>query len=263
MNKNYAALIDFLIVNFPKNVKNKTFNFAATSHLFHSLYAYVPSVSALVRERKQIRLQIECLSKLFTNTINDFKLYADLYEFIEHERKNGNLMDVCCPCELLQKSLLNTKRYVDNLNSKQFDIKPPKFKKENFDNILYKYSLNYKNLLMKKKEKHNINSLKRKKKIKQRQILNNNIIYLQNYKHDDDDDDDKGKPSLLLHDISGYTLQMCKHEFVTVESQTRAGDEIVSFISLCKHCQLQGEVKNDEGGGGGGGGGDNIINVDR
>ncbi|AWN01893.1 lef-5 [Cyclophragma undans nucleopolyhedrovirus] len=160
LNKNYSELIEFLVKNFPGNVKNKTFNFTLTGHLFHSLYAYVPSASDLVKERKQIRLQSECLAKLFNNTINDFKLYSELFEFIESHPHEA--ADVSCPCQLLHRSLLNTKNYVQNLNTKQFDIKPPKFKKELFDNILYKYSLNYKSLLLKKKEKH---TAKKKKKL--------------------------------------------------------------------------------------------------
>ncbi|ABE68483.1 late expression factor-5 [Plutella xylostella multiple nucleopolyhedrovirus] len=224
INKNYSKLIDFLTENFPNNVKNKTFNFSSTGHLFHSLHAYVPSVSDLVKERKQIRLQTEYLAKLFNNTINDFKLYTELYEFIE--RTEG--VDCCCPCQLLHKSLLNTKNYVENLNCKLFDIKPPKFKKEPFDNILYKYSLNYKSLLLKKKEKHTSTGCTRKKKIKHRQILNDKVIYLQN--------SNKNK----LFELSGLSLKSCRHDFVTVESQTRAGDEIASFIRYCRLCGMSG-----------------------
>ncbi|ABL76028.1 late expression factor-5 [Maruca vitrata nucleopolyhedrovirus] len=224
VNKNYSKLIDFLTENFPSNVKNKTFNFSSTGHLFHSLHAYVPSVSDLVKERKQIRLQTEYLTKLFNNTINDFKLYTELYEFIERTEN----VDCCCPCQLLHKSLLNTKNYVENLNCKLFDIKPPKFKKEPFDNILYKYSLNYKSLLLKKKEKHTSNSCVRKKKIKHRQILNDKVIYLQN--------SNKNK----LFELSGLSLKSCRHDFATVESQTRAGDEIASFIRYCRLCGMSG-----------------------
>lgn len=212
-----------MVQNFPGNVKNKTFNFTSTGHLFHSLYAYVPSASDLVKERKQIRLQSECLAKLFNSTINDFKLYTELFEFIES--RPNEAVGVLCPCQLLYKSLSNTKNYVQNLNAKQFDIKPPKFKKEPFDNILYKYSLNYKSLLLKKKEKH---ILKKKKKIKRKQILNEKIIYLQHSL------DAKNK----LPGLSGLSLKPCNHRFATLENQTKAGDEIVSFIRYCKLCQV-------------------------
>ncbi|ANF29695.1 lef5 [Catopsilia pomona nucleopolyhedrovirus] len=279
-NKNYAKLIEFLTENFPGNVKNKTFNFSSTGHLFHSLYAYVPSVSELVKERKQIRLQTECITKLFNNTINDFKLYTELYNFIDQQQQQqqlnggnaGNEHDYCCPCQLLQKSLANTKKYVESLNRKQFDIKPPKFKKELFDNILYKYSLNYKNLLLKKKEKHNTNLCnnninssggggtnndgnsnnnkngicKRKKKIKQRQILDNKIIYLHNNNNSCNISNSNGygdnfTDNIKLANMSGLSIKSCKHKFVTVESQTRAGDEIVSFIRYCKLCQMRSD----------------------
>ncbi|AKN81040.1 Late expression factor 5 [Lonomia obliqua multiple nucleopolyhedrovirus] len=225
INKEYAALIDFLIKTFPNNVKNKTFNFTATGHLFHSLYAYVPSVSELIKERKQIRLQEECISKLFKNTINDFKLYTELFDFIEDTNTENNFI---CPCQLLTKRLAETKSYVENLNCKQFDSKPPKFKKEPIDNILYKYSLNWKSVLLKKKDKHNVHVLKRKKKSKQRHVLTNEIIYLHNtssYKN-------------ILCSINGLSLKSCIHEFTTIESQTKAGDEIVSFIRICKLCQM-------------------------
>ncbi|USC25941.1 lef-5 [Palpita vitrealis nucleopolyhedrovirus] len=225
-NKNYSKLIEFLTENFPNNVKNKTFNFACTGHLFHSLHAYVPTISNLVKERKQIRLQTEYLAKLFNNTINDFKLYTELYEFIE-QTKVGD--EVCCPCQLLHRSLLNTQNYVKNLNCKLFDIKPPKFKKEPFDNILYKYSLNYKNLLLKKKEKHTNVMCVRKKKIKHKQVLNDKIIYLQV---------NDIKNTNTLFELNGLSLKSCKHDFVTIEVQTRAGDEIASFIRYCQLCGI-------------------------
>ncbi|AVA31143.1 lef5 [Oxyplax ochracea nucleopolyhedrovirus] len=221
LQKNYSQLIEFLMEHFSNNVKNKTFNFISTGHLFHSLYAYIPSVSNLVKERKQIRLQTECIAKLFNNTINDFKLYAELFDFIEQ-----NKCDYCCPCQLLQKSLLNTKNYVDILNCKQFDIKPPKFKKEPFDNILYKYSLNYKNLLLKKKDRRRNNNEIVRKKIKHKQILNNTVIYLHK----------KDKRIDVLPDLNGLSLKSCNHIFAIIESQTRAGDEIVSFINYCTIC---------------------------
>ncbi|AAK85650.1 LEF-5 [Epiphyas postvittana nucleopolyhedrovirus] len=226
LNKNYADLINFLIKNFASHVKNKTFNFAGTGHLFHSLYAYVPNVSELVKERKQIRLQVDCVTRLFSNTTNDFKMYVELFEHID------NFENTDCPCLLLQQSMLNAKGYVDNLNCKRFDIKPPKFKKETFDSILCKYSLNYKSLLLKKKQKRSINcSVKRQKKIKHRQLLNDKIIYLHENKT-------LNKCS-LLHSFSGLSLKPCQHKFAVVESQTRAGDEMVSFIKYCQLCQLR------------------------
>ncbi|QBC76039.1 lef5 [Neophasia sp. alphabaculovirus] len=225
--KNYADLIDFLVKNFASHVKNKTFNFAGTGHLFHSLYAYVPNVSELVKERKQIRLQMDCVTRLFSNTTNDFKMYVELFEYIDaHDSKTD------CPCLLLQRSMLNAKGYVENLNSKRFDIKPPKFKKETFDTILLKYSLNYKSLLLKKKEKRTVNcAVRRQKKIKHRQLLNDKIIYLH-------DNKSFNKCTLLLG-LSGLSVKPCQHRFATVERQTRAGDEMVSFIQYCELCQMR------------------------
>nr|QNN89536.1 LEF-5 [Pieris brassicae granulovirus] len=61
---NYDGLVEYLITNYPQNVKNRTFNFNNTGHVFHMLYAYVPSPSN--KERKQIRL--DCIEKLLQNT---------------------------------------------------------------------------------------------------------------------------------------------------------------------------------------------------
>jgi hypothetical protein len=225
LNKNYSDLIEFLIRNFPKNVKNKTFNFTDTDHLFHSLYAYVPSVSDLVKERKQIRLQETCIEKLFNNTINDFKLYNELFEFLELTETVYE-----CPCQLLNKRLTDTKNYVQNLNQKVFDSKPPRFKKEAIDNILYKYSVNWKNLLLKKRDKHVVDVTRRKKKIKRRQMLIDKVIYLQ-----------INIDSLCntLYSMNGLTLKSCEHQFETIETQTKAGDEIVSFIRFCRFCRIR------------------------
>jgi Baculoviridae late expression factor 5/Baculoviridae late expression factor 5 C-terminal domain len=230
LNKNYSHLIEFLIKNFPKNVKNKTFNFSETNHLFHSLYAYVPSASDLMKERKQIRLQEECIAKLFNSTINDFELYTELFDFLENNEKN----EIQCPCQLLNERKIYSEQYVQNLNDKEFDIKPPKFKKDIIDNILQKYSINYKILyLKKKKDKCIVNITKRKNKIKRRQILNDKIIYLNTKTTTNFDNDD------TLRSINGFTLKSCQHEFETIETQTKAGDEIVSFISFCKICRIR------------------------
>lgn len=227
VNKNYEQLINFLTHNFARHVKNKTFNFADTGHLFHSLYAFVPNVSELIKERKQIRLQNDCIMRLFNSTTNDFKMYVELFDYIDaHE-------NVECPCLLLHQSMSNAKTYIKNLNCKRFDIKPPKFKKEPFDNILCRYSLNYKTLFLKKKEKRTTTcTIKRQKKIKRRELLNDRIIYLHNNKNEIFDE------CTLLHGPSGISIKSCHHKFSIVERQTRAGDEMVSFIQYCKLCQM-------------------------
>ncbi|BAE72343.1 LEF5 [Hyphantria cunea nucleopolyhedrovirus] len=225
-SKNYTELIIFLTKNFACYVKNKTFNFAGTGHLFHSLYAFVPNVSELVKERKQIRLQIDCVMRLFNSTTNDFKLYVELFDFLD----THNTAE--CPCLLLQQSMINAKTYVDTLNCKRFDIKPPKFKRELFDNLLCKYSLNYKNLLLKKNEKRTIScAVKRQKKIKRRELLSDKIIYLHK--------NETFHECTLLRGPSGTSLKPCRHKFATVERQTRAGDEMVSFIQYCELCQMR------------------------
>ncbi|AHH82664.1 LEF-5 [Buzura suppressaria nucleopolyhedrovirus] len=142
----YNNLIQFLVQNYPGNVKNKTFNFINTNHLFHSLYAYVPAVTNVEKERKQIRLSEECIEKLFKSTNNDFKLYTELFEMIR-----ANRLPQECPCQLLIQRRNEIKMHVNMIHEKKFDNKPPKLKKENIDNIMYKYSLNWKSLLLKKK----------------------------------------------------------------------------------------------------------------
>lgn len=225
-SKDYDKLIQFLTSNFACYVKNKTFNFAGTKHLFHSLYAFVPNVSELVKERKQIRLQVDCVMRLFNSTTNDFKMYVELFEFID---AHGGAE---CPCVLLDQSKANAKNYVDRLNCKLFDIKPPKFKKEPFDHILFKYSLNYKALWFKKREKRTFGAVKRQKKIKRRELLNDRVIYLHNK-------DGAPRGGALLRGPSGASLASCRHKFATVERQTRAGDEMVSFIRFCELCQMR------------------------
>jgi Baculoviridae late expression factor 5/Baculoviridae late expression factor 5 C-terminal domain len=211
----YDNLILFLIENFPENVKNKTFNFMNTQHLFHSLYAYIPAITNAYRERKQIRLSPECIHKLFLNTINDFKLYGELFQLIQSDN-----LDEICPCELLFRRRDQIKEYVQVINEKKFDKKPPKLKKESIDNIMYKYSLNWKNIMLKKKI-----SSKKKRKMKKRNILNDDIIYF-------NIDNTINK----LPALNGLSLIACVHQIVTVERQLRAGDETVSFLKICQRC---------------------------
>ncbi|QEI03617.1 LEF-5 [Rachiplusia nu nucleopolyhedrovirus] len=245
-NKQYSELIRFLIDNYPSNVKNKTFNFVNTGHLFHSLYAYIPAATNVEKERKQIRLSEECIGKLFVNTINDFKLYAELFNMIITQKSKKS-----CPCELLLQRKQEIKDYVDSIKAKKFDTKPPKLKKESIDNIMYKYSLNWKNLMLKKKLSEaahdcsgksimmnttNENVIgkvkghgKKKLKIKKRTILTDEIIYLENI-----------STKYKLPNINGLSLNSCTHEFITIEKQLRAGDEAVSFIKYCRYCNKIG-----------------------
>ena len=217
----YKELIDFLVNNYANNVKNKTFNFIHTGHLFHSLYAYIPAVSNVERERKQIRLSEDCVHKLFVNTINDFKLYTEIFEYIKRDA-----LPEQCPCELLVRRLDQIKHYVGVIKSKKFDSKPPKLKKEPIDNILFKYSINWKNILLKKKiAEANSKCARKKRTFTKRNILTDDIIYLNDIKYT------VGLPSL-----NGLSLKQCDHEFVTIERQMRAGDEAVSFIRCCQKC---------------------------
>ncbi|AUV65343.1 LEF-5 [Alphabaculovirus myunipunctae] len=234
--KSYKALIDFLVANYAANVKNKTFNFVNTGHLFHSLYAYVPAVSNVERERKQIRLSEDCVQKLFVTTINDFAMYAEIFEFMRRAR-----LPEKCPCELLVRRLNQIRDYVNIIKSKKFDSKPPKLRKEPIDCILFKYSINWKNLLLKKKAAESNSKLvvKKKRKIKKRNILTDEIIYLDKLLH-----------TFGLPPINGMSLKACNHKFVTVERQMRAGDEIVSFIRYCQRCNKIG------------GGSDNVDDAD-
>ncbi|ACI28782.1 agip80 [Agrotis ipsilon multiple nucleopolyhedrovirus] len=222
----YKELIDFLVTNYAGNVKNKTFNFVHTGHLFHSLYAYIPAVSNVERERKQIRLSEDCVHKLFVNTINDFKLYSEIFDHMRRER-----LPEKCPCELLVRRLNQIKDYVNVIKSKKFDSKPPKLKKETIDGILFKYSINWKNLLLKKKvAEANCKNFRKKRKIKKRNILTDDIIYL-----------DKTLYTVGLPPVNGLSLKACAHKFVTIEKQMRAGDEAVSFIKYCQKCNRIGD----------------------
>ncbi|ABI35761.1 late expression factor 5 [Ectropis obliqua nucleopolyhedrovirus] len=219
--KQYKELITFLVTHYPANVKNKTFNFVNSNHLFHSLYAYIPAVTNVEKERKQIRLSEECIYKLFINTINDFKLYSELFDMIRN-----NKMEEECPCQLLLQRKNEIKAYVNTINEKKFDNKPPKLKKETIDNIMYKYSLNWKNILLKRKTfETKCQHVKKKRKIKKRTILTDDYIYKGNLNNFD-----------KLNAINGMTLNICQHEYITVEQQLRAGDEAVSFIKYCRRC---------------------------
>nr|AJP07239.1 late expression factor 5 [Helicoverpa armigera nucleopolyhedrovirus] len=257
----HKQLIDFLVEHYPSNVKNKTFNFQNTGHLFHSLYAYVPSVTNAERERKQIRLSTECIHKLFVNTINDFKMYGEIFDLI-HTTPEYKIKYVC-PCQIMLDKRDAIQSYVDKIKTKKFDSKPPKLKKEPIDNIMYKYSLNWKNLLMKKKYHNNSNTLhsnnniatssnsnvtctqtssskttdvyyhnsiyKKKRRLKKRNILTDELILFKSI---------NSSLKYKLYSINGMSLRACQHSFVTVEKQTRAGDEIVSFIKYCQICKI-------------------------
>ena len=231
--KRYSELIKFLTLHFSENVKNKTFNFLNTGHLFHSLYAYIPNTSDLIKERKQIRLSEECIEKLFCNTVNDFKLYSELFMLIVTDKT----LQFECPCQLLFKRREEIKSYVANIQQKKFDSKPPKLKKELIDNIMYKYSLNWKTLLLKKKNTSRgcstttaPPSVKKRKKTRKKAIITDEIIYLDSYTMSEEQKN-------LLYNLNGLSLQtVCQHQFVVSEKQTRAGDEIVSFVRHCVLC---------------------------
>ncbi|QWO71630.1 LEF5 [Orgyia pseudotsugata single capsid nuclopolyhedrovirus] len=235
-NNQHKELIEFLVQKYPANVKNKTFNFVNTNHLFHSLYAYIPAVTNVEKERKQIRLSEECIHKLFLSTVNDFKLYTELFNLIR-----VNQMKEKCPCELLLRRREEIKTYVTMINEKKFDNKPPKLKKELIDNIMYKYSLNWKSLLLKRKvsttatmalppidvEQENVDRLaKKKRKIKKRTILTDDYIYVEGL----------NASICKLHGITGVSLMTCAHDWIVEEKQLRAGDEAVSFIRYCRLC---------------------------
>ncbi|QOD40041.1 lef-5 [Matsumuraeses phaseoli granulovirus] len=216
-NNDYEGLVNYLITNYPQNVKNRTFNFNNTGHIFHMLYAYVPSPSN--KERKQIRL--DCIEKLLKNTTNDFKLYEDLIDLM-----NATDSTYRCPCELITARLNDNIAYNESLKTKNFDIKPCKLKKEPIDTILFKYSINWKHSLNKRNVGANVNG----KKINnvRRQEIDTFVdiaIDMKNVK----------LPS-TLSPINGYTVQQCHHEYVVEERQLRAGDEAVSFVKFCKLC---------------------------
>ncbi|AKN80805.1 late expression factor 5 [Diatraea saccharalis granulovirus] len=203
----YDGLVDYLITNYPENLKNRTFNFHNTGHTFHTLYAYVPSPSN--KERKQIRL--DCIEKLLQNTKNDFKLYEDLL----------NLRQDKCPCELIKSRLNDNIVYNESLKNKNFDTKPYKLKKEPIDHILFKYSINWKNSLNKR-----CSNVRKRKKINEESYVINEV-------------EDESLLSTSLHPLNGFTIKRCNHVFVVEERQLRAGDEAVSFVRFCKICGLK------------------------
>ncbi|ABQ52019.1 lef-5 [Spodoptera litura granulovirus] len=214
--QNYEGLINYLISNYPKNVKNRTFNLANSGHTFHMLYAYIPSVSN--KERKQIRL--DCIEKLLNNTSNDFKLYEELIAMM------GDSANYTCPCELIHTRLQENILYNNNLMNKNFDSKPAKLKKEPIDSILFKYSINWKQTLKKKKS----NVAKEKKivaPIKSASSSDDTIVV-----------NALTLAPSRLHIINGYTLIECNHMFDVIERQLRAGDESVSFIHVCRYCKI-------------------------
>lgn len=223
---NYEGLVQYLTTNYPENVKNRTFNFTNTGHTFHVLYAYIPSPSN--KERKQIRL--DCIEKLLNNTKNDFKLYEDLMK-INNNQNN-------CPCLLIAARLNDNIVYNESLKSKNFDSKPSKLKKEPIDAILFKYSINWKSSLNKKKYTHingggggdnrnGTNGSVYKKKGNVGGVQNTTPIVI---------DETKIKSASVLTNICGQTVQQCEHVYTTEDCQLRAGDEIVSFIKYCIKC---------------------------
>lgn len=196
-----------------------------TGHLFHSLYAYIPTATNVEKERKQIRLSEECIRKLFVATINDFKLYAELFHLIKTQKTKK-----ICPCQLLLQRKNEISTHADTIGNKTFDSKPPKLKKEAIDNIMYKYSLNWRSVILKKKladakHKRKKNQSETKKIVKKRTVLTDELIYLEN-----------SNTKHKLYNINGLSLTACKHSFITVERQLRAGDEAVSFIKYCQYC---------------------------
>ncbi|AQQ80356.1 LEF-5 [Betabaculovirus altermyunipunctae] len=217
--KNYDGLIQYLITTYPKNVKNRTFNFSGGGHVFHMLYAYVPLVST--KERKQIRLDF--IDRLMTKTSNDFKLYEDVIKLMGD--KNLDM----CPCELINARLQDNISYNNNLLNKHFDVKPAKLKKEPIDALLSKNSINWKQSLRKKK----MNLVKKNKTVTTPTADSASETSSAPLSVD-------GltmKPS-KLQKINGQTVESCKHSFVVVEKQLRAGDEAVSFVRVCKLCKV-------------------------
>lgn len=216
--KDYNGLIQYLITTYPKNVKNRTFNFSGGGHVFHALYAYVPLVST--KERKQMRLDF--IDKLMIKTSNDFKLYEDVIKLMGENDLNT------CPCELINARLQDNITYNNNLQNKNFDVKPAKLKKEPIDALLSKNSINWKQSLKKKK----VNLIKKIKAatdpppLPEVESSTEKILDL------------NGLQPSSLNKINGYTIQSCKHNFVLVEKQLRAGDEAVSFVKVCTLCKM-------------------------
>lgn len=221
-DKDYNGLIQYLITTYPKNVKNRTFNFAGGGHVFHTLYAYVPLVST--KERKQIRLDF--IDKLMIKTRNDFKLYEDVIKLMGNNNLNT------CPCELINARLQDNIVYNTNLQNKHFDAKPAKLKKEPIDALLSKNSINWKQSLKKKK----INLVNKTKATDTNKVTTESILL-------SEQNVTLTLEGVLLfpsslHKINGYTIAQCKHEFVVMEKQLRAGDEAVSFVRICVRCNV-------------------------
>nr|AUF82013.1 late expression factor-5 [Cryptophlebia leucotreta granulovirus] len=205
----YDGLVNYLITNYSQNVKNRTFNFHNTGHIFHMLYAYVPSPSS--KERKQIRL--DCIENLLESTKNDFKLYEDLIKLMNGDDK--------CPCELITARLNDNIAYNESLKNKNFDSKPCKLKKEPIDSILFKYSINWKNSLNKKRSLPKSTTTKKSEEKENVDEIEVDISKIS---------------SSSLSNLNGYTIASCVHDYVIEEHQLRAGDEMVSFIKFCKKC---------------------------
>lgn len=215
--EDYTGLIDHLITTYPKNVKNRTFNFTNTGHTFHMLYAFVPSPSN--KERKQIRL--DCIEKLMKSTSNDFKLYEDLMKLM-----GDKLCENTCPCQLIINRLQENIAYNEGLLKKNFDSKPVKLKKEPIDAILFKYSINWKQSLKKKKTSVNKKSEPRVKSAHEEEKLFDYAAFAE------------GLSPSSLRCLNGATVVACRHVFGVQERQLRAGDEVVSFIKACTVCGL-------------------------
>lgn len=219
-NKDYTGLVDYLLTHYTANVKNRTFNFGNGGHTFHMLYAYVPSVSS--KERKQIRL--DSIEKLIKSTTNDFNMYVEVRNLMTREQLTNT-----CPCELIQQRLEQNIFYSESLKQKTFDLKPVKLKKEPIDAVLYKYSVNWKQSL---KKKYGSAVSTGRAVVKRPSVLrrcSNNVSRLRLQ--------DTAPSS--LHTITGYTVKsVCVHDYATFEKQLRAGDEAVSFVTVCKLCGM-------------------------
>ncbi|AAS82662.1 ORF76 [Agrotis segetum granulovirus] len=220
--EDYSGLVEHLITTYPENVKNRTFNFSNTGHTFHMLYAYVPSLSN--KERKQIRL--DGIKKLMKSTSNLFAMYEDVFKCM----KEG-LIEESCPCVAIKSRLQENIAYNEWLSNKNFDSKPLKLKKDPIDNILFKYSVNWKQSLKKKK---NV-AVKNEVKIKKCEVIKKELLCFTTLAK-------KLSPS-SLDEINGRTVVTCSHEFTIQEKQLRAGDEAVSFVNVCSVCGL---VKKEE-----------------
>ncbi|AEB00360.1 lef-5 [Clostera anachoreta granulovirus] len=207
----YDGLVQYLITNYPKNVKNRTFNFNNSGHTFHMLYAYVPSPSN--KERKQIRL--DCIEKLLKTTTNDFRLYEDLMSLIDITDTHK------CPCELIASRMNDNIVFNESLKNKNFDTKPCKLKKEPIDAILFKYSINWRTNLNKKRTSNKVGN----KGKDSAPVVDNDVIIPNPY-----------MSQTTLVGLCGATVSLCDHVFSFEERQLRSGDETVSFVKSCILC---------------------------